>query len=188
MTNAIQTLPVGSIIKFRSRGKDELWEIVQIEGQQGYTGVGRHLKAGDTIHQGVWKKDNFEVRRAYQLKQDCEYVPLDKLHPDTTEAELIEQLGSEESKMLAMLMGGGAMSQLVAKGHGVMMSPGGTDVMGGGWSWSWRNPPKFDSTDPKAIIAHATAAVDEYHKWIKEAKARCYTCDPAFENIEPKKH
>lgn len=74
----ISDLADGTLIQFRYRGRDEVWAIVTIttgphSGKKGYEGVKRPIVPGDIIYVGVWKGQEFQVRRVHTVKE-CEWM------------------------------------------------------------------------------------------------------------------
>jgi hypothetical protein len=191
-------LPDGSVIKMRYKGRDELYQVTS--GGTAYTGVGRHLKKGDTIHVVTWKGDAINVKRSYQLKEDCDWVPALPPPPlDTTAARFAQQLADVQS--MAQMMGGNMYiasftpTVFVLDGHQILYSDGGTSVaVPGAFSWTWLNGPKAtaeERTDFTAAHAFARKVLDHYHAELKrDFKAwggKCIVCDPPHHNVERKK-
>jgi hypothetical protein len=70
-------LPVGAVLVMTHRGEQQLWVVCEDrDGKPGaYTGAGRPLQPGETVHRVVWKGDTIVVRRTYILKSgDVEWV------------------------------------------------------------------------------------------------------------------
>lgn len=59
-------LPLGSWIEYRYRNRLEVAQVGMFGTELSIT-VGRTPTTGTTIHRGVWKKNEFHVRKTYTL-------------------------------------------------------------------------------------------------------------------------
>jgi hypothetical protein len=189
-------LPDGSIIKMRQRGRDELWQVTS--GGTAYTGVYRHLKKGDTIHVVTWRGSELNVKRSYQLKEDCDWVSaVPPRPPDTTFADFSR--GREQLHQMLNKMGLGSATELasvfgmrifILDGHQIMFSDVTTPTVGipGLYSWTWLKGPhatQHEVTDFAAAQAYARNVLTQYHAELAQSnRLKCIICDPPFHNVE----
>lgn len=63
----ITQLPIGTWVAYRYKNNTEYARIVDLDGQLGIE-TGPMPPTGATIHHGIWKKDEFHVRKIRTLK------------------------------------------------------------------------------------------------------------------------
>jgi hypothetical protein len=197
-------LAAGSIVLMRERNRDQLYEIVEHDGENAYTGVARHLKRGDVVHKVAWKRggdDELHVTGSFELREDAGWERIFPALPDTSQSEFDFQRQQAQTMAagIAAMMGpdelgagslaldiGFLMTGLVVDGHEVLISPGQTSVRTGGASWSWLTPERqadgtFHGVGPSRDELSAWT-FDDYVRYARTALAEYHR---QHEDIEP---